>query len=171
MTARITRRGVLAALAAVPVAGGLAAVGLRARWWDRPPGEGLVALSTDEHDFLQALAEAWLPPGGEPAISGSEAQVGAFLDQVVGAMSKPSARELKLLLQALDDWPIPRRLRPFRLLPLEVRADVVNGWLLSDQWLIRNAALGVLVLVGEAYSMHPDVVPGLRALYPCGFGP
>src|SRR5262249_29739543 len=63
---RITRRQVLAAAAALPAAGGLAAAGLAWRWWDRPPGEGLKVLSAREHDFVQALAEAWLPPGGDP---------------------------------------------------------------------------------------------------------
>jgi hypothetical protein len=167
----ITRRQVLAAAAATSAAAAIGAGGLAVRWWDRPPGEGLAALSQDEHDFLQSVAEAWMPPGGEPATSGAEAGAGRFLDAVVAAMAPAAARELKLLLQALDDWPAPRRLSPFRLLPLEARIEVLHGWRHSGNWLVRNAAVAVLVLVGEAVTMHPDYLALLRPNAPCGFGP
>ena len=173
---RITRRHLLAAAAATAAAATLGAGGLALRWWDRPPGEGLAALSQDEHDFVQAVAEAWLPQGGEPGwaapqASGADAQPGRFLDAVVGAMAPEAAREVKLLLQALDDWPIPRRLAPFRRLPLDTRIEVLHGWRHSDQWLVRNAAVAVLVLVAEGVTMHPTYLARLAPYAPCGFGP
>jgi hypothetical protein len=167
----ITRRQVLAAMAAMSAAGVVGAGGIALRWWDRPAGEGLRALSQDEHDFLQAVAEAFMPPGGEPALSGADAQAGRVLDAVVATMAPPAARELKLLLQALDDWPAPRRLAPFRRLPLETRIEVLSGWRHSGNWLVRNAAVAVLVLVAEAVTMHPDYVALLKPNAPCGFGP
>jgi len=90
----ITRRQVLAAIGAVPVVGALGAAATAWQWWDRPAAEGLVALSADKHAFVQALAEAWMPPGGSPPISGAEAELGRFLDDVVGSMSDGQAVEL-----------------------------------------------------------------------------
>ena len=167
----ITRRRVLAAIAAVPIVGALGAGTVAWRWWDRPPGEGLRALSQDEHDFVQAAAEAWMPPGGDPPLSGSEAELGRFFDELTAAMDPASGRELKLLLQALDDLTLPTHLSAFRHLPLEARTTVLAGWLHGDQWLLRNATVAVLVLIGEGYTLHPGVVERLRSWFPCGFGP
>lgn len=168
---KITRRQILAATAAVPVLGALGVGTIGWQWWDRPPGEGLRALSTDEHDFVQAAAEAWMPPGGDPAISGSEAELGLFFDALVAAMSPAAARELKLLLQGLDDWTVPTRFSAFRNLPLADRTTVLHGWVHADQWLLRNAATAVLVLIAEGYTLHPQVVPRLQSYFPCGYGP
>jgi hypothetical protein len=68
---KITRRQVLAAMAAVPVAGGLGAGGLAWRWWDRPAGAGLKRLSQDEHDFAQALGEAASKPTPPASATGN----------------------------------------------------------------------------------------------------
>jgi hypothetical protein len=167
---RITRRQILATAAAVPIVGALGAGTVGWRWWDRAPGEGLKALSQDEHDFVDAAAEAWMPPGGEPAISGAEARVGLFFDELVAAMSPASGRELKVLLQALDDLAIPGHLSTFRKLSLDTRTAVLTSWLHSDRWLVRLATTGVLVLISEGYTLHPQVASGLRPYFPCGFG-
>ena len=157
-------------MAGVPVAGGLAAGTTAWRWWDRPAADGLLALSSDEHDFTQALAEAWMPAGGDPPLSGADAQLGRFLDQVVDGMPPAGGRELKLLLQALDDLTLPTRLSPFRGLPLEVRQAILHGWLHHDQWLLRNAATALLVLIGVGWTIHPEVVGILRPHFRCAFG-
>lgn len=157
-------------MAAVPAAGGLGAGALALSWWDRAPGAGLASLSDDEHDFVQALAEAWMPRGGTPALSGADAQLGRFLDQVLDGMEPPAARELKLLLQALDDLPRIGHLSPFRALPLADRSELLAGWLHHDQWLLRNAAVALLVLIGVGYTTHPEVVPFLSPHFRCGYG-
>lgn len=166
----LTRRHVLAALAGVPVAGALGVGTLAFRWWDRPPGAGLQRLSPDEHDFAQAMAEAWMPPGGEPALSGADAELGRFLDEVVAGMEPAMAREFKLLLQALDDLTVPTRLSAFRHLDLPTRIEVLDGWLHHDQWLLRNATQAVLVLLGTGWTTHPEVVVHLRPYFRCGYG-
>jgi hypothetical protein len=168
---RITRRHLLATAAAVPVVGALASAGLAWRWWDRPPGQGLKRLSADEHAFVQAVAEAWMPAGGDPPLSGADARLGDFVDDVVAGMTPGGARDFKLLLQVLDDLPVVTHLAPFRSLSLEARADVLEGWLHRSTWLVRNAAAGVLVLVGEGWAMHPDVIGILRPSFRCGYGP
>jgi hypothetical protein len=168
---RITRRHVLATALAVPVVGGLASAGLAWRWWDRPPGEGLKRLSADEHAFVQAVAEAWMPRGGDPELSGADARLGDFVDDVASGMTPGGGRELKLLLQLLDDLTVPTHLAPFRTLSLEARAEVLEGWLHRSPWLLRNAASGVLVLIGEGWAMHPEVIGWLRPSFRCGYGP
>jgi hypothetical protein len=167
---KITRRHVLAAMAAVPAAGALGVGGLAWRWWDRPPGAGLKRLSQDEHDFVVAIAEAWFPGGGEPALSGADADLGAFFDDVLDGMQPATATELKLLLQALDDLTLPTRFAPFRTLSLDDRIEVLGAWMGSDQWLLRNAVQATLVLVGTGYTTHPAVVETLRPWFACGYG-
>jgi hypothetical protein len=166
-----TRRQVLAALAAVPVAGALGAAATGYSWYDRPPGEGLAALSDDEHAFVQGLAEAWMPRGGNPALSGADAELGRFLDGILAAMRAEQRTELKLLLQLLDDLPRATHLgRPYRALSLDERIGQLRAWMQSDQWLLRNAVQAVLALLSGGYTTHPDVVGHLRPHFRCAFG-
>lgn len=170
MKLRLTRRHVLAAMGAVAAAGALGVGATAWRWWDAPAGEGLQRLSVDEHDFVQALAEAWWPAGGEPALSGADAQLGRWMDDVVGAMTHEAGSELKILLQLYDESTLATRLRPFRRLPLETRIEVVRGWLDADLWLWRNGIQALLVLIGVGWTTHPEVVGYLRPHYRCGYG-
>lgn len=165
---KLTRRHVVAAVAAIPAAGALCGGGLYARWWDRPPGAGRLRMSEDEYDFVQAIAEAWLPPGGTPALSGREADLGGFLDGVLAGMTDAAGNELRVLLQALDDLTWPTHGAAYRSLPLAERTLVLKGWLHSDLWLLRNATQAVLVLMGTGYSTHPEVAAVLRPMFPCG---
>lgn len=166
----ITRRQVVAAAAAVPVVGGLAAGTTVWRWWDRPPGDGLKSLSLDEHGFIQALAEAWMPRGGNPELSGADARLGDWMDDVVDAMEPQTAKELKLLMNAMDALPVATRLRPFQALPLETRTAVLNGWIQHPVSLVRDGISGILVLMGIGWTTHPEVVPIFRAMFRCGYG-
>jgi len=167
----ITRRHVLAAMGAVPVVGALGAGAVAWQWWDRPAGDGLKALSVDEHAFVQALAEAWMPHGGTPPISGAEARLGDFFDDVVGAMAPDQAVELKLLLQALDDLPRLTHLgTPFRALTLEARIAQLDAWVHHDQWLLRNGAVALIALLGGGYTTHPEVLPMLSPWFKCAYG-
>ncbi|TNE85101.1 MAG: hypothetical protein EP330_27245 [Deltaproteobacteria bacterium] len=166
----VTRRHVLAALAgtgALAVLGG-GAVGWS--WWDRPPGEGLKALSVDEHAFVQALAEAWMPPGGDPVISGAEAGLGHFMDDLLGPMVPGQAKELKLLLNLLDDFTVPRRLSRFQHLDLDTRIEVLRGWFESDNHLLRSGVQALIALLASGYTLHPSVAERVRRWYPCGYG-
>lgn len=167
---KVTRRHVLAVVACSGAAALAGVGGLAVRWWDRPAGEGLLALSADEHEVAQALAEAWMPPGGTPSLSGAEARVGDFLDRVLAHAPDPEGKLLKLLLQALDDATVPTRLSAFRHLPLDSRQEVLRGWLASDVAPLREAVRTLLILMSEGYSMHPDVQPELQTLFPCGYG-
>lgn len=170
MTSKPTRRMVLAATAAVATAGALGVGTTAFRWWDRAPGAGLQALSDDEHAFVQAVAEAWMPAGGEPELSGADAELGAFFDEVVAGMERATGRELKLLLQLLDDLTVPTRLAAFRNLPLADRIEVLHGWLHSDLAPLRAGTQAVLVLIGVGWTTHPQVVGAIQPLFRCGYG-
>ena len=87
----LSRRHVLAATTAVGVAGGLGVGTAAWRWWERPPGEGLQSLADDEYAFVQALAEAWMPAGGTPELSGADAALGNFIDGLISAMHRISS--------------------------------------------------------------------------------
>ncbi|MBX2799962.1 MAG: twin-arginine translocation signal domain-containing protein [Myxococcales bacterium] len=165
----ITRRAALAAVACAGVAGGVGAV-TALRWWDRAPGEALVWLSADEHDFVQAVAEAWMPRGGTPSLSGADAQLGSFVDGVLEGMAPSAARETKLLLQALDDLPVVTRLRPYRRLPLHSRAEVLQGWLQSSLWPLRTGATALMMLIGLGWTTHPEVASIFQPHFGCGYG-
>jgi len=166
----LTRRHVLAAMAAVPVVGALGAGSVVWTWWDRPPGQGLKVLSDDEYAIVQTLAEAWMPRGGEPVLSGSDANLGAFFDDLLDGMEANNAAELKVLLHIIDNLARPTHFRPFRRLPLEARTELVQRWLDSPRELIRLAITAVVVLLSMGWTTHPDVVGYFRPLFRCGYG-
>jgi hypothetical protein len=124
----------------------------------------------DEHDFAQALGEAWMPPGGDPPLSAADAGVGAFLDEVVDGMEPAMGTQIKLLLQVLDDLTLPTHGACFRHLPLPTRIQVLEGWLHGDLWLLRNGVQALLILLGTGFAIHPDMVARLRPYFPCGYG-
>lgn len=166
----VTRRHVLAALSATAIAGMLGVGTAAWQWWDRPAGADLKALADDEFEFVQALAEAWMPPGGSPALSGADAGLGHFMDDLVAAMPHAQARELKLLLQLLDDITVPRRLARFTHLDLALRTEVLAGWLSTENHFLRSGATALIALLSSGYTMHPDLAPTMRAFYHCGYG-
>lgn len=166
----VTRRHVAAALAALPLIGAMGAGGLYLRWWDRPPGAAHQALSDDEYATIQALAEAWMPAGGLPHLSGADAKVGVFVDDLVAHLPHPERELIKLLIQALDDATLPRHFAGFRSLDRETRTMVVKKWLASDVIEERTAVRALLLLIAEGWVQHPDVLAALGGEFPCGYG-
>ena len=165
-----TRRQLLTTLTALGVAsaGGTALVG--SRWWARPAGQGLSVLSDDEHEFLQAVAEAWMPRGGEPEVSGADANLGVFMDQLLAQSDESITGPLKALFQVLDDTTRATHLSAYRHLPLDARREVLRGWLVSDVSLFRRAVHGMMALLSMGWSQHPDVIRVLRPSFACGWG-
>jgi hypothetical protein len=166
----VTRRHVLAVLAGTATATTLGAGSVLWSWWDRPKGADLNALSADEFDFIQAMAEAWMPPGGEPSLSGADAGVGYFMDDLVAAMAPAQGRELKLLIQLLDDITVPRRLSRFANLDRELRTEVLAGWLASENHFLRSGVTALVALIASGYTMHPEIAKTMRTMYSCGYG-
>jgi len=166
---KVTRRMVLAATGALAVGATVGSVGVH--WWNQPAGSDLRALSDSEFHFAQALAEAWMPPGGDPALSGADAGLGHFLDEVVARMAPPKADQFKFLLQACDASTLPTDFSRFSALPLARRSELLNDWMRSGSYLRRQALSGVLSLMSFGWTIHPDVVQAFRPYYGCWYGP
>lgn len=166
---KITRRHLLALGAAVPAATALGAGGLTWRWYGVAPAEGRAVLSADEYDFVQALAEAWMPPGGEPFLSGADADLGGWLDELLSHMDETKASLLKVLMQVLDDTTLLSEGSAFRHLPLSTRMERLRGWMTSKNSLFRSAVSGLIVLMGMGWSTHPDVVAVIGPMFRCGW--
>lgn len=169
--ARFSRRQVLAAMSAFAAIGAGGATFAVVRWYDRPAGSGRLALSDVEYELVDALAEAWMPPGGVPALSGRDARLAAFVDEVIARMRDPEQGLLKTLLAALDDLPRLGGRGRFAALPLADRIEVLQGWADSSLPDVRAAIRAILALLSEGWTQHPDVVAHLRPGFPCGVGP
>lgn len=168
---RISRRAVIAGVAAVPAMAALAAVGLSVRWWEPRVGDGLAVLSEHEREFADALAEAWFPPGGTPALSGADAELGRWLDQALLGLPPTERSAIKVFLQVLDDLTLTSEGGPFRRLPLDRRTAVLRRWLSSGQPTFRTAFHGVIVMLGMGWTTHPVVAQALAPNFRCGWGP
>jgi hypothetical protein len=167
----LTRRQVLAAMGATAALGaGASGVALKRSVWDLAPAEGLLALSDGEYRFVQALAEAWMPAGGDPALSGADADLGRFVDDIVFRTLPTNRKLLKALFQGLDQLPMLTHARSFSALDLPVRTAVLQGWLDSDVWLLRQGVGSVVVFLAFGWTTHPDVVGYLAPSFICRYG-
>ena len=166
---RITRR-MLLGISGLLTAGAMAGVGIRvASWYDRDPSEGFDCLETSEAHILDALAEAWFPPGGVPALSGAEAGVSRYLDELFSMMDEPTPSLLRTLLHAIDDWSRLRHGGAYASLPLELRIELLKGWTGSDNHLLRGALGGLGTFIATAYTGHPEVKAACGWQFPCGY--
>lgn len=129
-----------------------------------------MVLSEDEHEFVQKLAEAWMPRGGEPALSGADAQLGDFIDQTLQPMPPVTQKLLKLLMQALDDSTLPTHMAPYRRLWIKDRQRVLRGWIHHENRYVRLAMQALLVLIAIGWTTHPDVVKVLEPSMRCTYG-
>jgi hypothetical protein len=166
---RLSRRVVLAAASAATAGAGLAAAAHVVSWWDRPPGAALRCLSSDEAETLDSFAEALFPPGGSPALSGRDAGVSAFLDEVLSRFPDPESALLRVLLHALDDWSRFSHGAAFSALLLPARQDRLRAWLAHRRPEVRSAVSSLVYLATQGYAGHPSVVAECGWLFPCGF--
>ena len=166
----LTRRHVLAVSSSLVAAASLGAVGVGVSWWDRAPGEGLTALSGDEYQMVQALSEAWMPAGGEPSLSGADANIGAFVDDVLLQMVPTQRKLLKLLIQALDASTLVTHGSSYVFLTREERTRVLQSWVDSPRFAVRQPVSALLVLMSMGWTMHPIVTDQVRPWFGCGYG-
>lgn len=170
-TTGITRRMVLAGTAAVGMGAGVVVSMKATQWWARPPGKGLKALSREEHDVVQAIGEAWMPQGhGPPSLSGAEAQVGAFVDEVVARMAPMQAKLFKMMLHIIDETTLPLEFARYTDLDVVKRAEHLQVWLDSPLYLHRQGVGAVMALVSMGYTSHPEVAPVFAVWFGCGYG-
>ncbi|MCP4869129.1 MAG: gluconate 2-dehydrogenase subunit 3 family protein [Proteobacteria bacterium] len=166
---RITRRQMLAAAGVLSAAG---AVGIGVRvgsWWDQDPGAEWQALSPREAELFDALADAMFPPGGTPALSGSESGVTRWFDAVLATQPDPTGDLIRLLLHALDDWTRVSTGKSLTGLSVTERGDKLRGWLSAENHLVRGAVSSIALFVSMGYAGHPDVREACGWIWPCGY--
>ena len=166
----MTRRQVLAvsAAAAVVAAGGVG--GVASQWWNRPADEGYTWLSEEEVSFVEALADALFPPGGQPALAGADAQLSRWFDEVLGTLPPGKAREFKLLLHALDALGSVQGGGRFASQDRTERWRLARSWITSPIPELRGASLGLSTLLGGGYTTHPEVAEFFSQWHGCGYG-
>lgn len=164
----VTRRMVLATSGLLTAAAGVGAARIGA-WWDAAPSGGYVTLTRDEAELVDAIAEAYFPPGGTPALSGAEAGIARYMDAMFTLMDEPTPTMLRMLLHALDDMSRATRFAGLRALDVEARSDLLRSWTQSDSHLVRGAIGGLLTFVGTAYCGHPAVREACGWQFPCGY--
>jgi hypothetical protein len=167
---QVTRRQILAlsaTAAAVAMVG--SGVALRA-WWERPPGRDYRVLDDTEGAIVQALAGAAFPAGGEIDVDGSAMGLDHFFDELLGHMESEAAHELRILLRVLDAGPLWSHRTMFRSLGAADRRAVLDAWLDDDLLEVRSASMGVLVLLGSGWALHPRVSAVFARWHQCGFG-
>ena len=163
----LSRRQMLAAAAAMGAAG---AVSVGVAWWDRPAAAGYLHLSAEEADFLDAVAAAVFPAGGEPAMGGREAGVAHFLDEVWTGLQPAQRRLIRLSFHALDALPRATHLSAFRELEEDRAREVLRGWLDHPVAELRGLVTSLHMFAALAWTTHPAVAPHYAAQFPCGFG-
>lgn len=162
---RITRRHVLAIGAAFAAASAVGVAGVGLSWWDQPADADYRTLSGEEAALLRAYAEALYPGGGEPELSGLEANLDRFVDEVLSHMPEFSAKGTKLLCHAVEALG-----GGFTAKPLHERQALVLEWLQHPIAEVRSVAQSLVLLLGMGYTTHPAAVDYFSAMTRCGYG-
>jgi hypothetical protein len=168
---RVTRRQILALAAAGAAAAMVGSGAALQSWWERPAGRGYRVLDETEGAIVQALAGAAFPSGGEIDVPGSAMGLDHFFDEMLAHMEPTAAHELRILLRILDSGPLWSHRSTFRSLAALDQRATLAAWLDDDVLEIRSAAMGVLVLLGSGWALHPQVSAVFGRWHQCGFGP
>ncbi|MEC7947388.1 MAG: hypothetical protein VX265_07440 [Myxococcota bacterium] len=167
---QLTRRHVLAMTALTTGAAAATAGVVGARWWDRPAGAGFRHLSAAEGVFLRAFAGATYPATVAIPHDGGDLALDHYLDDALQTMVGTQRSLVKVLLHALDTWPMPRRRHAFADLDRPQQQQVVDHWTTHFRSEVRQAATSLVLLVGMGYTTHPRVAPFFASLHTCGYG-
>lgn len=168
---KITRRHLIA-LGSATAAAGLIGVGSEvADWWNQPPGAAFVVLSDEEADFIRALAGAAYPRTPEIDLDGQDASLDRFFDSVISHMPDTTGSLLRMLLHGLDVGTLLTHGDRFSRLDWADRTSVLRGWIEHDLAELRNAGQSLVLLLGMGWTTHPRVVPRMKLLHSCGYGP
>lgn len=166
----INRRAVLLGGAAVVAVTAGSAGGLVVRWWDQPVGAGFKVLSVDEAAFVRALAGALFPPGDVIDLDGDTARLEYFVDELFAPAPELPRNALRVLLHAMDAWPLSGAQGFFTGLDRAARQEVVDAWAGHPSHEVRSAYASLVTFLGMGYTSHPRVAPLLAQWHGCGFG-
>ena len=165
----LTRRQLLLTAGAATAALAAAAGGIAHRWVRRPAADGYRVLSFEEAAYVRALAAvAW--PGAPDRLDGADAALDHYLDQMMVVMPGPPQDALKVLLHALDDYPLPTRGASFHALDRAAQEEVFQALFHHDLHAVRSGIVSVVVMLGMGYTTHPEMAATMSGLYKCGYG-
>jgi hypothetical protein len=167
---QISRRHLLALSAGTAAVGALGASGLVIQWWDQPATAPYKCLSDGEATFVRAWAGVAFPATEPTPMSGDQARLDRFFDQMLQFAPPDATKLLKLLLNGLDAASVPTHGTNFVSLDEAGRLDRFEAWTHSDLSLLRSATQGLVLLIGMGWSTHPDVAPVMEKMHSCGFG-
>jgi hypothetical protein len=165
---QFSRRQIIALSGAVAVAGAIG--GTLGSWWNQGNYDGLHTTSLEEALFLDAVAEAAFPRGGNPPLGGGEAGVAWYVDGVLLAMEETQRNLLRLSLHAFDAATLPTHGVFFRELPPQEALIVFKSWMNHPLPELRSAFSSIYLFVGMAYTSHPTISAHLNKHFRCGFG-
>ena len=166
---QISRRHLLALLAASAASVGLVGGSVAVRWWDVPAEAPFQHLSTAEATMVRAWSAAAFPAGPAAALDGGDAALDRFFDALLGALPATQRKLMKLLLHALDSAALPLAGGFFcGLGPTDARA-VFHQLIEADLAEVRGATQGLTTLLGAGYTTHPTIAPQLAVLHRCGY--
>ncbi|MFT6374818.1 MAG: hypothetical protein ACJARS_001466, partial [bacterium] len=103
------------------------------------------------------------------ALSGADADLGTWFDELLTQMAPNQATLLKLFVQILDDVPLVTDASTFRGLSLARRIELLSDWLDSSNALFRAGVSAVVVLIGMGWTTHPTVAAVLAPRFRCGW--
>ena len=166
----ITRRHFIALGAATAVSATLVGSATLVSWWDTLPDAPYHALNSHEANVLRHFAKAAFPSGDAIPMDGSEAQLDRFFDTILMSMTDQNRKLLKLLIQAIDKFPVPLHFASFSTMPTPDQRELITNWLAHDNHLFRGAITSLVLLLGMGYTSHPTASKVLESSFRCGFG-
>lgn len=115
-------------------------------------------LSDKEQAILSACADALFPTGGALPLSGTEAGVLVFFDDMLKQLPRQNRLLIRALLQLLEHGPWIVNLKP-RLTAQSPsqRVETLRAWSTSQIYLLRTAFIGIRALLTMAYLENHDV--------------
>jgi len=156
----------------VAIGGGLGLLGGGARiysWFDNERAPNYKILSADEVEIVNSIADAMFPGDDwdNPLPKGSQVGVVELFDDYLAAIDRPTANLLRVLLHAIDDFPLSTFAR-FRTRPLNERIEILDAWDQSSIPERRGSFRSIKLLFSTAYCEHPKVLSAMGIRFGCG---
>jgi len=146
------------------VATGLAALAVRtAMGGYQPVGHGHRVLSAKEQEIVAACADAFFPPDGPIPVSGSEANLVAYMDDYVDRLPVEQRRLVRLLLHFIEHGPWIFGPKPVRFTRLDhaARLEVLDRMRRSPIYFRRIAFLSMRTMLTMGYLADESVAEAM----------
>ena len=141
------------------------------QWWDVPPENPYHLLNEYEAQMVHHICKAIFPAGNEISIDGGELQLERFFDQLLVSFGEMEQKLLKFFLHFIDRLSyVSEYHTSFLDLDTPKQQKFLEDCLQSSNYLLRNAFLSIITLLGMGYTSHPQISPRIAIYHRCGFG-